>query len=319
MRPRGTIAILESVHPLVADAFRKAGYDVRDAVDVSAHAILTGELKSVHGLIVRSRFIINAELLAAMPELRFIGRSGSGLENIDIEACAARNVAVFNSPEGNSDAVGEHVVGMMLSLLHKLREADLSVRSGQWAREAHRGRELKHQVVGIIGFGHMGRAVARRLQGFDCRVLAYDKYKTGFDGHLGVEEASEDQIRAHANLLTLHIPLTTETEGMVDYQWLCGFERRPLVLVNAARGPVASTAGIWQAMQESVLEAVALDVLESEGRDLLGVQPSSEPLQRLFAHPRTLFSPHVAGWTVESHEKLGRVLVDKILAFESTR
>lgn len=308
----GRVAILESVHPIVAERLTAAGFEVLDALDVTRSAILGGVLHDVAGIIVRSRFMVDAELMDAMPALRFVGRSGSGLENIDLEAAAKRAIAVHNSPEGNAAAVGEHVIGMMLALLNKFGAADASIRAGRWEREAHRGRELGAMTVGIVGYGHMGTAVAERLAGFGCRVLAYDKYKRNYPTPAHVQEvATMEALHAEADIVSLHLPLTEETSGLVDQTWLAPF-RRPILLINAARGPIVSTPALLQALRSGAVFAAGLDVLEYEGRDLLGLSSTPAALQELLALPQTLFTPHVAGWTVESLEKLGTVLVDKI-------
>lgn len=306
------VAILESVHPVVAERLAAKGFEAFKVLDVSREDILAGVLADFCGIIVRSRFMVDAELMDAMPALQFIGRSGSGLENIDLKAAAQRSVAVHNSPEGNAAAVGEHVIGMMLALLNKFGPADASIRAGHWEREAHRGRELGAMTVGIVGYGHMGSAVAERLAGFGCRVLAYDKYKRNYPTPPHVQEvATMESLHAEADIVSLHLPLTEETSGLVDPTWLASFHR-PILLINAARGPIVSTPALLQALRSGAVFAAGLDVLEYEGRDLLGLSSTPAALKELLALPQTLFTPHVAGWTVESLEKLGTVLVDKI-------
>ncbi len=305
------VYFLETVHERLAERLTAAGHTCVEAFGVQRADVLAGQIADAHGLVVRSRFLVDAPLLAALPQLRFIARSGSGLENIDLPTAAARNVAVFNSPEGNRVAVGEHALGMLLALLHKLHVADRSVRVGEWLREAHRGLELSGRTVGIIGFGQMGSAFAQRLQGFECRILAYDKYRT--DLPAGVEPVDEPTLLAQSDVISLHLPLTEETRTLVSPEWLQRLGKSP-ILINTSRGPIASTAAIAEGLQRGWISGAALDVLEEEGRDLLGLTNRSAALEQLAADPRVILSPHVAGWTTESYFKLSEVLADKVLA-----
>ena len=237
---------------------------------------------------------------------------------------AELGIAVHSSPEGNRDAVGEHCTGMLLGILHKLPSGDASIRQHQWLREAHRGRELKSMAVGIVGYGHMGSAFAERLAGFGCRVLAYDKYKEGWGEQPTtsrplpqVEPVGWDEFCQHVDVVSLHLPWTAETKGMVDGAWLGQFEN-PILLLNTARGPVVQTKALLSALDDGRVTAACLDVLEFEGRSLealdgLADEEMRAAFEQLLAHPRVLLSPHVAGWTVESYVKLSTVLADKIL------
>ncbi|MGB1122782.1 MAG: NAD(P)-dependent oxidoreductase, partial [Flavobacteriales bacterium] len=186
------------------------------------------------------------------------------------------------------------------------------VREGGWNRDGHRGVELEARTVGIIGFGNMGRSFAQRLKGFGCRVLAYDKYVQGFDGVHGVVESKLVHIQAEADVVSLHVPLTEETRGMVDKAWMAAFSK-PFYLLNTARGAVVRTEDLLEALDLNRLRGAALDVLEFENRSLEGLAIRPPSLERLLAHPRTILSPHVAGWSIESHFKLSNFLADKIL------
>jgi D-3-phosphoglycerate dehydrogenase len=307
----GEFVILETVHPVMTSGLLDLGFAVVDGQTITRQDILNGLLKETVGVVVRSRFMVDETMMNAMPRLRFIARSGSGLENIDLHAAKARSIHVINSPEGNADAVGEHVIGMMLNLLNRMQSADASVRHGQWEREAHRGLELGARTVGIVGFGVMGNAVAQRLQAFGTRVLAYDKYKQGFEGQHNVQEATMDELRAQCDVVTLHVPLTEETTGFINDEWFNGWNH-PITLINAARGPILQTESLRNALQDGRVRAAGLDVLESEGRDLLGLTDHPPALASLMADDRVLFSPHVAGWTVESYVKLATVLLAKL-------
>ena len=306
------IYFLETVHERLAERLTAAGHTCIEAFGVQRSDVLAGQISDAHGLVVRSRFLVDAPLLTVLPELRFIARSGSGLENIDLPAAASRNVAVFNSPEGNRVAVGEHALGMLLALLHKLHIADRSVRDGAWQREAHRGLELSGRTVGIIGFGQMGSAFAQRLQGFECRILVYDKYRTDLPAQPGMHTVDEATLLAESDVISLHLPLTDETHHLVSSDWLQRLGKSP-ILINTSRGPIASTGALSEGLHRGWISGAALDVLEEEGRDLLNLTNRSEALEVLAADPRVIFSPHVAGWTKESYIKLSDVLADKVL------
>lgn len=310
------VAFLDTVHEILWERLSAAGMACEHAEEVRREEVLQGALAHATGIVLRSRLTVDAELLDALPQLKWVARSGAGLDNIDVAEADARGVRIFSSPEGNATAVGEHAVGQLLMLLHKLAAADRHVRDGGWDREGHRGVELEARTVGIVGFGNMGRSFARCLSGFGCRVLAYDKYAVGFDGAFGVQECGLDQLHREADVVSFHVPLTTETRGMVDAHWLQKFDR-PVYVLNTARGEVLNTADLLDAMDAGRVIGAALDVLEFEKRSLEGLAERPEALTRLLAHPRTVLSPHVAGWSVESYIKLSDVLADKILAQRS--
>ena len=315
---------LDVVHEALWETLDEAGMVCHDGTGVSREALVAGDLGPVHGLVLRSRIRLDAEVLHALPDLQWIARSGSGLENIDLATAAELGIAVHSSPEGNRDAVGEHCTAMLLGTLHKLPSGNASIRQHQWLREAHRGRELKSMTVGIVGYGHMGSAFAERLAGFGCRVLAYDKYKEGWGEKPTVsrtlphvEPVGWDAFRQHVDVVSLHLPWTAETKGMVDDTWLGQFDK-PILLLNTARGPIVQTKALLSALDDGRVTEACLDVLEFEGRSLEALDGLSDGEMRtafelLLAHPRVLLSPHVAGWTVESYVKLSTVLADKIL------
>ena len=308
------VLFLDSVHPILADRLRTAGMTCVDATGrpategVEAHS-------DAAGIVLRSRIRVDDGLLTQLPALRFICRSGAGLENIDLDAAARRGIRVFNSPEGNRDAVGEHTLGMLLSLLHQLREADQSVRRGEWDREGHRGVELAARTVGIVGYGHMGSAFAEKLTGMGCRILAVDPYRTDHDGalHGRVEAVDLITLQREADVVSLHCNLTPETRGMVNANWLSSFAK-PIVLLNTARGPILDTAALLDALDDGRVISAGLDVFDREAASFESVDDGNGTWSRLMAHPRTQVSPHVAGWTEESYVKLSSVLADKVLA-----
>ena len=270
-------------------------------------------------LVVRSRFPIDRRMLERANRLRCIGRVGAGMETIDVAYAESQGIRCFNSPEGNRDAVGEHTVGLLLALFDKIARADAEVRRGLWQREANRGLEVMGKTVGIIGFGNMGGSFARRLAGFDCRVLAYDllgEQASGFALRLPyVRNASLQDLWQQCDVVSLHVPLDESTRYMVDADFLHHFSR-PVAIINTSRGAVVNTRSLADALREGVVSGAALDVVEYENmeRDSFagGAQPDWEYLKE---SPRTVLTPHVAGWTVESKERLVAVLVDKIIDF----
>ena len=309
------VLFLDTVHPVLAERLTAAGMDCVDGTGQAAEEAVAAH-GDAQGLVLRSRIRVDAALLDRLPELRFICRSGAGLENIDIASAHFRGIKVYNSPEGNRDAVGEHALGMLLSLMNLLREADLSVRSGQWDREGHRGMELSGRTVGILGYGNMGSAFAGKLTGIGCRILACDPYRSDIDGDLGgaVRAVNLTTLRREADVLSLHCNLTPETRGMVDRAFLTSFAK-PIILLNTARGPVVSSSGLLDALQTGHVMAAGLDVFERETTSFETVANEGDPVwMRLMAHPRVQVSPHVAGWTEESYVKLSSVLADKVLA-----
>jgi len=307
------VLFLDSVHPILANRLSAAGMTCVDATGSSATEGIEAHGDAA-GLVLRSRIRVDDVLLTQLPALRFICRSGAGLENIDLDAAARRGIRVFNSPEGNRDAVGEHALGMLLSLLHQLREADQSIRRGEWDREGHRGVELAARTVGIVGYGHMGSAFAEKLTGMGCRILAVDPYRMDHDGALQgcVEAVDLITLQREADVVSLHCNLTPETRGMVNAHWLSSFAK-PIVLLNTARGPILDTAALLDALDDGRVISAGLDVFDRETSSFETVGGRDGAWTRLMAHPRTQVSPHVAGWTEESYVKLSSVLADKVL------
>jgi len=310
------VAIIDTVHPVLKTRLIENGFECEEHLLVSREEIQQGELKDIQGIVLRSRIRIDDQLLDAMPQLKWIARSGSGLENINLFAAKSRDIQVYNSPEGNSDAVGEHVLGMLLMIMHKLRSCDKSVHDKVWEREKHRGSELGSKTVGIIGYGVMGKALATKLRGIGCKIIAYDKYITGFsDEH--VTEVTEDEFFRRSEIVSVHLPFTDETNGLIDSTWLARFSH-PFIFVNSSRGFVVKTNDLLDALDANQVTSIALDVLEFEGRSLEGLTSmdttdAQKTLSRLLESPNVYLSPHVAGWTTESYFKLSDFLADKIL------
>jgi len=261
------------------------------------------------GIAVRTKFLIDRELILRAEKLKFVARAGAGLDNIDEAFARERGIALINAPEGNCDAVGEHSLGMLLSLMNNFAKADQEIRNGIWDREGNRGYELKGKTVGIIGYGHMGQSFAKRLSGFDVTVLAYDKYKTGFSDQYA-REASMEEIVKYSDVLSLHIPLTTETRLMVDDEYFFHF-RKPIFFINTARGEIVSVQAVLHAVNNGKLLGAGLDVLQTEKFPALGEQ---KWYPELVKSGKVLLSPHVGGWTFDSYRKISEVLAQKLEA-----
>jgi len=230
------------------------------------------------------------------------------MDNIDEAYATQKGIILINAPEGNRDAVGEHAIGMLLSLMNNFQRADAEIREGVWAREANRGIELKGKTVGIIGYGHMGSSFAQKLSGFGVNVIAYDKYKTGFSDQYA-REVSMEEIVKHSDVLSLHVPLTSETRGLVDDEYLFHF-KKPIFFINTSRGNVVKTQAVLNAIKQGKILAAGLDVLEQEKFPVLAEQTWFDELRR---SGKVLLSPHVAGWTFESYRKLSEVMAEKLI------
>ncbi len=307
------ILIINEVHKCVFSLLdtTNIGYDY--CPEITEEEFMEN-ISEYQGLMLTSKFRITKEVLDKASNLKVIGRIGAGLENIDTDYAQRKGIICHNAPEGNRDAVGEQVLAMLLMLQNKLRKADSEVRQGIWKREENRGFELKGKTVGIIGYGNMGNAFAQRLLGFECEVIAYDKYKLNY-GNSFAKEVSLQTIFEKADILSLHTPLTPETTYMVDESFLNHFEK-PIVLINTARGKVVKTAALVKAMQEGKVAGACLDVLEYESHNFTTSfqENMPEPLAYLIASEHTVLAPHIAGWTFESKEKLCRFIVKKMLA-----
>lgn len=307
------ILVTDSTHPILHDLLRQAGHEVVEDTTLNYDTLLS-VIPQYDALVVRSKIIIDRPFLDRARHLRCIGRVGAGMETIDVDYAESLGIRCLNSPEGNRDAVGEHALGLLLALFNNIARADAEVRQGLWQREANRGLELKGRTVGIIGFGNMGSAFAQRLQGFECNIIAYDKYKPAGYAPAYVQEVSFHELQQRAQVLSLHVPLTPETRHMVDYPFIQRF-RHPFHLINTSRGAVVDTPGLVRALDEGLILGTALDVIEYEDmtRDGLNLDHLPDAFHYLLHSPRAVLTPHVAGWTVESKEKLASVLAQKII------
>jgi D-3-phosphoglycerate dehydrogenase / 2-oxoglutarate reductase len=302
------VLIIDLMHPSIITLLEQEGYIVDYKPDISRTEILES-IGKYTGLIIRSKTPIDRPLLEHAGKLKFVARAGAGLDNIDVDYLEAHHIALYHAPEGNRDAVAEHAVGMLLTLFNKFLQSDMQVRKGIWDREANRGEEIAGKTVGIMGYGNMGKAFAKRLRGFDVRMLAYDKYQSGF-GDDYVREATFQEIQENVDILSIHVPLTDETRNFFTIDVLEQFSK-PFYLINTSRGEVISFDTLNEALSRNLIKGACLDVLENER--LHALSPGQQlSFRRLAERPNVLFSPHVAGWTIESYEKINQVLVAKI-------
>ena len=315
MKPK--VIFIDSVHPILFDRLKANGYDCHWKNELNREDILT-ILGEYEGAIIRSKFKFDAEVFKAAKNLRWIARSGAGMENIDQKLAKSIGIKCFNSPEGNRDAVAEHCIGMLLSLFNNLNRSDIEVRATQWNREKNRGLELKGKTVGILGYGFMGEALAKRLQGFGVKTIAYDKYKTNYSSAI-VQEVSLMEFFQETDVLSVHLPLTEETTFMVNKQFLEKFEK-DLFVINTARGKNLKTADLIELIEKKKILGACLDVLEYEQVSFEKLKEHELPqgFKRLTELKNVLLSPHVAGWTKESYFKLSDVLADKILGLHGS-
>ncbi|OGX82821.1 NAD(P)-dependent oxidoreductase [Hymenobacter coccineus] len=305
--------IIDEMHPSLLPMLASIGVAADYRPGLTA-AEVPGALaaKPYDGLVVRSKLRVTTELLARGPQLRYVARAGAGVDNIDEAAMAAVGVTLLNAPEGNRDAVGEFATGLLLNLLRHIGRADGQVRQGIWKREANRGEEVGGKTIGLLGYGHMGRAFARRLGAFGCTMLAYDHDPAvAPDAHAALVPLAEMQARA--DVLSLHIPYSVANHHFVNHNFLAGFQR-PLWLLNTARGEVLDHAALVDGLQDGRVYGAALDVLENERLATLS-GPQAARYEFLKGADNVLLTPHIGGWTHQSYQRINEVLVGKLAAF----
>lgn len=302
---------IDSNHPLLWEQLEKAGFS-NEADFSSSKQEVEDKIQNYHGIVIRSRFKIDKNFIDKAKNLQFIARVGAGLESIDCEYAASKNIHLIAAPEGNCNAVGEHALGMLLSLFNKLNNADKEVKSGQWNRESNRGTELDGKTVGIIGYGNMGKSFAKKLRGFEVEVLCYDILPNVGDAN--AKQVSLQELQQKADVLSLHIPWTPETDKMVNTEFINQFAK-PFWLINTARGKSVVTTDLVAALQSGKILGAGLDVLEYEklSFETLFEGEKPEAFDYLLQANNVLLTPHIAGWTIESKEKLAQVIVDKII------
>ena len=303
------VAFIDEVHPYLKQQLSDRGIVCDDLTKSDSQTILNS-INKYDGIVIRSRFPVDKQFLDNASKLKFIARSGAGMENIDVEYAEHKGVELFNSPEGNRTAVAEHAIGMLLSLFNHLNSADQQVRDGVWLREQNRGIELEGKTVAIIGYGNMGSAFAERLQCFGVKVIAYDKYKKGYGSKM-VIETDWDQIYEQADVLSLHVPLAEDTLFLMDEKRFGQF-KKPIFLINTARGKNVKIKDLVKAIEDEKVSGACLDVLEYENTAFEKMESSDQDYKALMESDKVILSPHVAGWTSESYLKLSAYLYQKI-------
>ena len=304
------VAILDNVHPLFEKTFNEWGWEVVLANKWSKNDFQKN-ISRFDGIVIRSRLVLDEQNLSFAKNLKFIARPGSGLENIDLDYCNSNTVKVFRSPEGNRDAVAEHVVGMVLMLNKHLFRSNIQVRNSIWKRETNRGSELMGKTFAIIGYGFMGEALAERLSGFGVNVIAYDKYKNDFSSSI-VKQVTLPEVFNSADFVSLHTPLSNETIGMVNNDFISKF-RKSFVLINSARGKSVVLKDLVEGLKSGKIAGACLDVLEIESSSFEKVEVSSNKhFNSLIEMDNVVLSPHIAGWSQESKLKMAEFLIAKI-------
>tara|TARA_B110000046_G_scaffold165254_1_gene181395 strand:- start:35127 stop:36065 length:939 start_codon:yes stop_codon:yes gene_type:complete len=302
---------LDTNHPLLLKQLCELGF-INDEDYTSSKKEIEAKIHLYDGFIIRSRFSIDKAFLDKATNLKFIGRVGAGLENIDCDIAISRNIALIAAPEGNRNAVGEHSLAMLLSLFNKLNKADKEVRNGAWLREENRGIELDGKTIGIIGYGNMGKSFAKKLSGFDVNVLCYD-IKPGVSDE-NCKQVSISELQERVDILSLHTPQTELTKNMVNTDFINGFKKN-FWLINTARGTSVVTKDLVESLKAGKILGAGLDVLEYEKisfENLFSDDKMPEDFKYLISSENIILSPHVAGWTIESNEKLAQTIVNKI-------
>jgi D-3-phosphoglycerate dehydrogenase len=303
---------LDSNHALLRQQLEDAGFQNEEDF-ISTKEEVEKKIHNYQGIVIRSRFKIDKAFLDKATNLQFIARVGAGLESIDCDYAIAKKIQLIAAPEGNENAVGEHTLGMLLSLMNKLNRADKLVREGKWIREGNRGYELENKTVGIIGYGNMGKSFAKKLRGFDVKVLCYDIQDN--IGDVNASQVSLNELQEKTDILSLHIPWTPETDKMVNDKFINSFAK-PFWFINTSRGNNVVTSDIVDALKTGKILGAGLDVLEYEKLSFENLFIDSEKpkaYQFLLNSENVLLTPHIAGWTYESYEKLAQTVVDKII------
>lgn len=304
------VLITETIHECIISILEDLGYEVHYKPNIDRQGIID-ILDNYTGVIIRSKTPADKQLISTGKNLKFVARSGAGMDQVDIEYAKSQNIVLLNAPEGNRDAVAEHTLGLLLNLINKMREADNQVRNKIWDREGNRGVELMHRTFGIVGFGNMGTAVSKRLLGFGCKVIAYDKYKKGFANDF-VEEVQLNELFERADIVSFHVPLTPETKFFINDEFIENFKKE-IILLNTARGEILALKTLVKYLKLGKISAAGLDVLENEKMAKLSEEQNAL-MNELFQMNNVLFTPHVGGWTIESYIKISETLGRKIKA-----
>ena len=305
------ILLLDKNHPLITEQLSEKGFVLEEDFSSSYEQVLE-KIHLYEGVIIRSRIPLDAHFLEKAKNLKFIARVGAGMENIDIAKAQELDIKLINSPEGNKDAVAEHVIGTLLVLMNRLFISSNEVKKGIWLREENRGEEILGKTFGIIGYGNMGKAVAKRLSGFGCKTIFYD-IKPNLSDEFATQ-VSLQELQENADILSLHTPLTEDTLYMIDEEFISKMKRN-FYFINTARGKNLKTSALVNALKSGKIKGACLDVLEYEKTSFENLETKNEDLEYLLNSEKAIITPHIAGWTHESKIKLAQVIVDKILAF----
>ena len=304
------ILLLDKNHPLITEQLLEKNFILEEDF-TSSYDEVCQKIENYDGVIIRSRIPLDQNFLEKAKNLKFIARVGAGMENIDIPVAEKLGIQLINSPEGNRDSVAEHVVGMLLILMNRLFIASTEVKNGIWLREENRGDELLGKTVGLIGYGNMGKATAKRLSGFGCKVIFHD-ILPGLSDEFATQ-VSLEELKEKAEVLSLHIPLTDSTDYLVDAEFISEM-KNDFYFVNTARGKNVQTESLVKALKSGKVKGACLDVLEYEKASFENLETDNEDLKYLLNSEKAIVTPHIAGWTHQSKEKLAQVIVDKILA-----
>jgi D-3-phosphoglycerate dehydrogenase len=306
------ILVTEDIHQIFFDELASAHILVDDRSNINSRDELKALLPLYDGMLVRSKFFVDEDLIAGAKNLKLIARAGAGMDNIDEIYCQENNITLINAPEGNRDAVAEHVIGMLLNLMRHISKSNAEIKNGIWLREENRGIEIGGKTIGIIGYGNTGKALAKKLSGFGVQVIAYDKYLTNYSDQFA-QEVSLNELQNRADIISIHVPLTVETKYLIDAAFLANL-KTGVVILNASRGPVLQTAALIQYINNGKVAYAALDVLENEKIDQLNAAEQAT-FDLLCKESKVLLTSHIAGWTEASYYKIASVLAQKTIQF----
>jgi D-3-phosphoglycerate dehydrogenase len=306
---------LDSNHPILLQQLQDFGF-TNDKDYTSSKSEIEDKIQNYDGIVIRSRFKIDKQFIDKASNLKFIARVGAGLESIDCEYAESKNIQLIAAPEGNANAVGEHSLGLLLALFNKINIANDEVNLNQWNRESNRGIEIEGKTIGIIGYGNMGKSFAKKLKGFDCEVLFYDILENISDEN--AKQVPLSEIQQKASVLSLHIPQTPQTNNLINKEFIDKFTH-PFWLINTARGKNVVTNDLIAALQSGKILGAGLDVLEYETSSFEKITNNLPALEYLKQAKNVILTPHIAGWTVESHQKLAQVIVNKIINFSTQK
>jgi len=306
------ILVTEDIHQIFFDELASAHILVDDRSTINSRDELKALLPLYDGMLVRSKFFVDEDLIAGAKNLKLIARAGAGMDNIDEIYCQENNINLINAPEGNRDAVAEHVIGMLLNLMRHISKANAEIKNGIWLREENRGIEIGGKTIGIIGYGNTGKALAKKLSGFGVQVIAYDKYLSNYTDQFA-QEVSLNELQNRADIISIHVPLTIETKYLIDAAFLANL-KTGVVILNASRGPVLQTAALIQYINNGKVAYAALDVLENEKINQLNAAEQAT-FDLLCKESKVLLTSHIAGWTEASYYKIAQVLAQKTIQF----